>query len=89
MADENFTLKEELKNTQNELVDLKVLLQKNEKEKKRNVLEMEQIVLSVKNLKAELEQKEEQIESFFNLKTKEMMDRNQEKRESFKKVFFF
>ena len=88
MADENFTLKEELKTTQNELVDLKVLIQKNEKERKKNVLEMEQFVLSVKNLKAELERKEEQISSFFNLKTKEMMERNQEKRESFKKVFF-
>ena len=88
MADENFTLKEELKTTQNELVDLKVLIQKNEKERKKNVLEMEQFVLSVNNLKAELERKEEQISSFFNLKTKEMMERNQEKRESFKKVFF-
>jgi len=85
LADENFLMKEELKKTQNEIVELKFQTQKMEKEKKKNILDMEQLTLSFAKIKEELEQRDNQIKGFFIQKE---VDENNETKENFKKVIY-
>ena len=86
LADENGLLKDQLKATQNDLTNANSIIFKTEKDKKKMMIENEQLTVSVTSLKKDLEDKDNQIINCF----KEIdIEDNKETRENLKKVLIF
>lgn len=82
LSDENFSLKDSLRQAQNNITNLSLEIQKFQKEKQVEIMERDNLNILITKLKNDLDYKEKQIENCFQ--TENFIE---ESTEDLKKVF--
>lgn len=82
LSDENFSLKDSLRQAQNNITNLSLEIQKFQKEKQVEIMERDNLNILITKLKNDLDYKEKQIENCFQ--TENFIE---ESKEDLKKVF--